>query len=147
MFKAEEVDKKFVWLGKVQKAKRINGRSKPDADISIMRWSTAKKNADGSKNYRYGFTIRNDAVKVLGDYADVAVYKNRVLFKPCAESEGYKLSASSKSTGTKCPNKYFSIAKTEYSQELEDFIGDYELQYDKFYEVYYVEKEDKNDTK
>ena len=140
MFKAEEVDKKFVWLSKVQNNKRISNRSNLAADVSIMRWSTARKLLDGTKAYRYGFTIRNDAIKVLGDYVDIAIYKNRVLIKPCTENEGYKLSMSSKHKDTKCPNKYFSIAKTEYSQELEDFIGDYELQYDKFYEVYYVEK-------
>lgn len=146
MFKMDVADAsaKFVWFSKT--AKRNNGHCcLKNCDISISRWNKSPKETPAEKKvYRYGITVRNEAIKALGDYVDVSVYKNRVFFKPCAEGEGYKTSVSSKSG---CPNRYFSIGRTAYTYELEDFIGDYELKYDRFYELYYVEKDEDGDNK
>ena len=147
MFNKADVTKlmneKFVWLGKSNSERKCRGgRSDRISDISIKKWSTAPKHVpEEERTYRYGFTLRGKSLTVFDDYIDLAIYKNRVLFRVGAPDAGYKLCRAGIKKGSVCPNKYFSVAKTSLTAELEDFIGNYELKHDDFYDLYYIEKE------
>lgn len=145
MFKVDNTVNKFLWLSKVSISNKPAKRSNFKSDISLNSWRASKRHENPEDDkYRYGFTIRNEAIKALGTNVDIAIFRNRVLFRVCKESEGYRLY---RPKNAKCPNMYFTVSKNSVSAELEDFIGDYELKYDPFYELYYIEKEEDNDKK
>jgi len=124
-----EVLGKLEWVTK-SKSSYDRDTSK---DISV---SLSKKK--GSPEYTHvSFTFRNDIEKIfLGqvEYVQFCVYKNRIFFRPAESTVGYKLYKASST----CANKYTRFPK--FSGAIE-FVGDYELKYDDFLELYYIEKE------
>lgn len=113
-----EAQDRFDWHGMTGKSKK-----KTASDVSI----------NLHKGEHIGITFRNGADKKIGERLEVAVYKNRVLFRDSPN-------------GVIMQNKSGKIGKNVYArinditEELRPFIGDYELKYDDFYELYYVEK-------
>ena len=119
-------DEKFNWISKTGKQFR-----KAHSDISINCITYNRKPYNG-----LSFTFRNEVWGLFGDRVEFAIYKNRVLFRSASNGEGLAFTTGS----SKCPNKYFKVKIDENTQILKDkFIGDYELKYDSFYELYYIE--------
>lgn len=114
-----EAQNRFDWHGMTGKAKK-----KTVADVSISL----------HKGGNMGITFRNETDKLIGDRLEVAVYKNRVLFR-CTPNGVVMQNKTGKVVSK---NVYARICCME--DELKPFIGDYELKYDDFYELYYVEK-------
>lgn len=85
---------------------------------------------------KINITFRNDTWEIISStgHAQVAVCKNRILFREANESEGYKFTRSGNT-----PSRYIFVNSTADSE----FIGDYDLQYDDFLELYYIDKEKK----
>lgn len=123
-------DEKFNWISRPDR-KNVH---RSDADVSINCITYEKKPFSG-----ISFTFRNEVAGFFGDRIQFAIYKNRVMFRPSVEGEGIALCTVNK----KSPNRYFKMKLTKDIEELKSkFIGDYELKYDSFYEVYYIEKEE-----
>lgn len=125
----EEILDKMNWLQK-EKQRTVGG-----ADISISVQTKNRGNAkDGGKVVCV--TFRNGCHDLITDteYIQLGVYKNRVFIRQVDSADGYKLS---KPGGT-ARNRYVKMPGVDV---LKDFIGDYELKYDNFLDMYYVEKE------
>lgn len=125
-------DEKFNWV-------RGGGKSyhRAKSDVSINCVKSAEKQYGG-----LSFTFRNDVWQFFGERIEFAVYKNRILFRTAEAGEGLSLFSGSST----CSNKYIKIRVDENTQIIKDkFIGDYELKYDSFYELYYIEKEEASD--
>lgn len=122
------LDEKFKWIGA-----SCYTRSAEDVSINKVFWDSKQKIK------AYSFIFRNGVQNKLGEYIQIAVYKNRVMIRPVAEREGMKLQLKANS---KTPNCYSKLRCDENTKELDNFIGDYELKYDPFYEIYYIEKEE-----
>lgn len=123
-------DEKFNWISKSGKSYH---RAKSDISINCITYD--KKPYAG-----ISFTFRNDVWQFFGERIEFAIYKNRIMFRKANSGEGMAMFSGS----DKSPNKYMKIRITEDTQVIKDkFIGDYELKYDNFYELYYVETEEK----
>jgi len=123
-------DEKFSWINKGSK----NYHHRANSDISI---NCVKNN--GKAFSGISFTFRNDVWQFFGENIEFAIYKNRIMFRTAENNCGMKLFSGS----SKSDNKYFKVRVNEDTQIIKDkFIGDYELKYDEFYELYYIEKED-----
>lgn len=121
-------DEKFDWISSGKKYHRAQ------SDISI---NCVK--ADKSPYGGISFTFRNDVWQFFDGKIEFAIYKNRILFRTATDNGGLTLFSGS----NKSNNKYFKIRVTEDTKIIkEQFIGDYELKYDSFYELYYIERED-----
>ena len=108
------------WIGK----KHFGRPANQEKDVTI----TLRK--DG-----YAMTFRNGINELIGDYIVMAVRGDKVLFRGASESEGLKFSGNS---STK--NKYLHMRGTDF-EELNDFLGDYDLQYNEDFNYYYIKKE------
>ena len=119
-------DEKFNWLSRTGKAYH---RAKSDVSINCIKC--------GGKQYGgLSFTFRNDVWQFFGERVEFAIYKNRILFRTAAPGEGLSLF----NGNTTCSNKYFKVRLDKDTQVIKDkFIGDYDLKYDSFYELYYIE--------
>ena len=114
---------KFNWIGQNTKNYR---KAQTDVSISIIR--------NGDKANSISFVLRNDVWKNFGERVAIAVYKNRVLFR--TDENGAKVDT----RGIKnCTNRYLKFRVDETTERLKAFVGDYELKYDDFYELYYIE--------
>lgn len=124
-------DEKFNWVGRQSATKRFSAN---DVSLNLIKVGGGK---DGKSYYGYSLTFRNDTWINFGNSIEIAAYKNRILFRK--SSDGLKL-ASKK--GSKTNNHYCKIntCDDETMKALKEFIGDYELKYDQFYELYYIEK-------
>ena len=119
-------DEKFDWISR-------NGKHYHTAksDVSINCITYARKPYAG-----LSFTFRNDVWQFFGEGVEFAIYKNRIMFRAAKKGEGISFTSAS----SKCPNKYFKLKIDDTTKIIKDkFIGDYELKYDSFYELYYIE--------
>lgn len=121
------LNEKFNWIGSSKYT-----RSNLDVSINKVFWDTKQKIK------AYSLIFRNTAPQQIGNNFQIAIYKNRVMIRPVEEGQGVKLQMKSNS---KTPNGYAKLRCDEDTKELDKFIGDYELKYDTFYELYYIEKE------
>ena len=120
-------NEKFDWS--ITKSKKNYHRALCDISISSTQYQ-------GSKYGGIGITFRNNIYELFGEYIQFAVYKNRLLFRTSNPGEGLKLYSGS----SKCNNRYIKFKLDDDTLVIKDkFIGDYELQYDNFYELYYIE--------
>ena len=104
----------FEWVGK--------GTTRSTADVSIT-------------NVRGGCQIilRNGTRDYFGERIQIAIMKNRIYFR--AHEDGYKLLIQGK------PNGYLKLCETtETCKKVVEFLGDYKLRHDDFYDLYYIEK-------
>ena len=128
----EMQNKKFNWLGKGKERAALS-----DADLSISKCKGGPKD----KSMRFSFVIRNKYRTEFGTHIDVCIYKNRVFFRDATGNHsGYKISDKNNKV-----NRYFSIAEKDDTYALNDFIGNWKLEYDKFYELYYIENPNINE--
>lgn len=119
----EILDSQFHWIGQVT-------RTASKADVSINRVFWDKQN---SADMAYHFVLRNKAASI-GDFVQIAIYKNRVLLRP--GDQGLRLQSRKDN-----PNRYIKVKETKETEALKAFIGNYDIQFDEFYGLYYIEKE------
>ena len=124
-------DEKFDWFGKQNLKKNF---SKNDISLNLIKVGGGK---DGKSYYGFSITFRNKVWQNFGENIEIATYKNRILFR--TSETGLALT---KKIGSKTDNHYCKINRCddEMMATLKGFIGDYELKYDPFYELYYIEK-------
>jgi len=103
---------------------KANSRRNSILDVSI----SIKK--DG----KVTFVFRNGVHEIISgtQYFVCAICKNRMFFMEADSADGYKLTVSD----TKGCNRYAQMSIDDGIS----FIGDYELKYDDFLELYYIEK-------
>lgn len=115
------------------KKRRLGDGCSKAVSISI---TTGSKNSKSDRR-RLAFIFRDKIFEGFNSkHITFAIMKNRIYFKGVEPVDGYAITV-------KGLNGYVQVTVT--SDELgmfEPFIGDYSLKYDKFYELYYVEKED-----
>jgi len=126
-------DEKFTWLGSTQPQKNFSSK---DVSINLINLGSRTKSADAT----YGFSIifRNNVWEKFGQRVELAPFKNRIMFR--TSDRGIYMS---KKSDNKSANRYAKYAPMNEIEmkTLKDFIGDYELKYDSFYELYYIENE------
>lgn len=137
------IETKFLWLENDSKNNRSTNCQR---DVSIRLAIKARdKKTNAVKTWSYCFTLRNETGKKFKfQYVDVAVFKNRLYFRPSSTGQ-FHINTYKLSDKTKC-NGNFSIVKTEKNSILEKFIGDYDLKYDEIYELFYIETNAKVDS-
>lgn len=119
-------DEKFDWISKNGKNYHV---AKSDISINSITYNH-------TPNAGLSFTFRNDVWQLFGESVEFAIYKNRIMFRTAKKGSGICFTVAS----SKCPNKYFKLKVDETTKIIRDkFIGDYELKYDSFYELYYIE--------
>jgi|GEM_PF-1248196 len=107
----------FEWVGR--------GTQKSTADISITEVKGGTQ-----------IIFRNGTREYFKERAQLAVMKNRIYFR--GNDDGYKLYC----VGQKKPNGYLKLSEpTDICKKVTEFLGDYALKYDEFYNLYYIEKE------
>lgn len=86
------------------------------------------------------FTLYSGCHELITEnsYIQVAIFKNRVFFKGADEKTGIKCSIA---TGSTSKTRYAKLNDPDTCAALIAFEGCYELKYDSFYELYYIEKE------
>lgn len=123
-------DEKFVWVQRANTNVRASIK-----DVSIRRLN------DKAKVY-YTLTFRNGVCEKIGDYIEMSVYKNRLLFRTATSDTGFKITCKQGATDTTKLNHYCKLYEREDTKKFAKFTGDFDLQYDSFYELYYIEVED-----
>ena len=132
----KKIETKFDWFS-ASNDKRYGNRHLSYQDITINR-CTPKTPEAKNKGIRYNLTCRNKVPEILGEWVDIAIYKNRVFFRPSTQQDGgYKMYSHNSTTKT---NPFLQILETENTKGLMEFVGDYDLKYDELYELYYIEK-------
>lgn len=123
---------KLTWIG-------THGRGgKKVCDVSV---STGLISNAVSRPY-VSFIFRNGSWKFFTDtdFMLVARFKNRIFFKTGDKSDGILLS---KNKNTTAETRYARVQRANVNEQFAIYDGDYELKYDEFYELYYIEREDK----
>ena len=108
----------FDWVGK--------GTRRSSADVSITEVKGGTQ-----------IIFRNGTRDHFGQRVQLAVMKNRIYFR--GNEDGFKLF----NLNQKKPNGYLKLfEKTDICKKVSEFLGDYALRFDEFYELYYIEKKD-----
>lgn len=123
-------DDKFEWVNTRSRLATIGNLG--DVAISLIKVGKNDKAHDG-----ISIVFRNGVEEKVGDNLEIAIYKNRVLFRQTDTPAMAML----KNRDTN--NRYGRITGGAIVQKLKAFIGDYTLKHDEFYELYYIEKETK----
>lgn len=117
----------------------VNPRKESAKRSSNMDLSIRTIQAGHKGNYCTGisFTLRNGTYKYLGEYVELAICKNRVYFKSVDHEALHFMN-------NKASDNYYAriTVESKTTKILEQFVGDYDLEYDKYLEFYYVEKKD-----
>lgn len=142
-------------------AKELNATSYKDEFLSKLNWvesrgSCVRSDSDVSvtvniqdkkrdRNY-IAFTFRNGTAQILSNtnYVQICAHKNRIFFRESSMKEGYKLTFNVKNsersnTEASQLNRYLKVSIN--TDTYKAFEGDYDLKYDDFLELYYIEKE------
>lgn len=106
-------------------------RSTADVTLTI---SNAKS---GSKYNRVNIYFRNGVKEHFPEGVMFGIYKNRIIFEPSA-TNGYKITTSS----TNRTDYGFISATVSDIEKYRDWIGDYKLLWDSFYEFWFIAKGD-----
>lgn len=122
-----EVLKKLDWVGRDSATQRRN--SKKDVSISV----TTNKGRPA-----ISLIFRNDMHQLLSetDFIQFAIMKNRIFFQGSNAEEGLLMYQASDHNN----NRYLKLSRAEIVEKLKEFEGDYSIEYDEFYELYYIEK-------
>ena len=130
----KQMDSNLTWLSATN---TTSVRHYSTKDVTISRCAP-KSSTSKNKSIRYNFTMRNKTSLVLGEWVDIAIYKNRIFFKPSTQQAGglkmYSHNGKSKT------NPFLQVTEKDNTKILSEFIGDYDMRYDDFYELYYIER-------
>lgn len=122
-------DEKFEWVNpRVRKGVSRGVVS----DLSISLISVGGKN----KHDGISFVVRNEKEKEIGTNFEIAIFKNRVFFRPT------DVPAISLYKNKNTNYVYGRIGVGAIVQTLKKFVGDYEIKHDEIYELYYIEKKE-----
>mgnify|MGYP003297646411 CR=1 FL=1 len=112
------------WIGRT-----CNHGAKADVSVTIANQSESRRCVN--------VTFRNSVNELVTqtDYMVVAPFKNRLFFKSATDVNGLLLCKNANS-----PNRYIRINRESDVESLTKFAGNYDLKYDEFYELYYIEK-------
>ena len=100
------------------------GRSPADVTIAASK----RKN-------QLNIYFRNDAPEKFQNGLKFGIYKNRIIFEP--DERGYKVCAYNPDQKR---NSGHVIATVSDMNKYKDWIGDYKLLWDEFYEFWYIER-------
>lgn len=125
-----EATKKLDWFGAISRNGHHGGR-----DVTINHTIS-----EDGKRHLASFTFRNDCWKLFTEtpYMEIALYKNRVFFRQSDEKHGITLLRNKQVT----ESTRYARMQNGFADRFITFEGDYELKYDEFYELYYVEREE-----
>lgn len=122
---------KLDWMGRQSK------HSVAKTDVSIAIYASKMRNEERND---INITFRNGLGELFRThYISVAIWKNRLFFRATDKEEGIKLVQRNSEK-----NHYARIGTEAFVKKLLVFEGDYELKYDDFYEMYYIENENLN---
>ena len=96
---------------------------------------TITKAKDNCKGNRVNIYFRNNTKEHFPDGVIFGIYKNRIIFEP-SKSTGYKIAVSH----TNRTDYGFISATVSNIDKYRDWIGDYKLLWDEFYEFWYIER-------
>lgn len=127
-------DEKFNWLGNNTASKNF---SQKDISINLIKTGSLKS---GETTYGFSIIFRNKVWEKFSNRIEVATYKNRVMFRSTNNERGILLT---KKQDNIANNRYAKLTNLDdKTMEIwKQFIGDYELKYDSFYELYYIESD------
>ena len=125
-------NEKFTWIGGQN---RLKTYAKDDVSINLINMGNQNKSAN---NQGFSIIFRNETWKKFGERIEIAPFKNRIMFR--TSDRGIYMSKKSANKTTNRYAKYAPMNEIEM-KTLKEFIGDYELKYDSFYELYYIENE------
>lgn len=120
----------FMWVGNTTH----HNHRKSLADISLHKVTNNKKDV-------IAITFRNGVYKLITETDYILISypkKNRIYFKAGTQLNGILLG---KNNGTKKEHRYSRFYSEEDVKFFIDYTGEYELKYDDFNELYYIEKE------
>lgn len=137
----KEEQERFKWMTKPTVGKNYN---RSDKDISISKVFSSKADKEAGKNVNIAIVFRNHSRHAVTEtqYVLMAVVKNRIFFKTGEQNNGLLIGKVSTNCEKSGDNGYLRTRYPEYVEQLLPFIGSYDLKYDKFYELYYIEKEE-----
>lgn len=123
-------DEKFNWFTPT------NYKPKTSKDVSI----NMIKIGGTEENPRKGFSVvlRNNCGDKYGNFIQVAIYKGRVFFRPSEANEGFYVR--NRDSKNRTDNRYLQIPLNDETEGLKQFIGDYDMKHDDFYELDFVTK-------
>ena len=124
-----EAERNLVWFDRQ--------RRKSGNDVTI----TVNYDAQSHKGRYVGFTFRNDSYKKFAEesaYFELAFFKNRMFFKKSDSAKGLLLQANRET-----PNRYAKV-QSDNADYFTHWGGDYKLQYDEFWDLYYIERKDED---
>ena len=125
----EMQDEKFNWISRM----KSGAHARSDKDVSISLIYRDKKR--GSK--QYSFTFHNNSSDRLGDAFEIAVYKGHLFFRKSEDGKGIRfLNIKNKPADT----RYAALVFNKDTEALKNFVGNYDMKYDKLYELNYIEK-------
>ena len=122
------------------------GYSRNDRDVTVNIVYKTKADKAENKNPYITLTFRNGVRHLFADneYALIAVVKNRIFFKESDAEHGLlvRQQKTQKEDTKAYDNGQMRIGDREAVEALKPFFGSYDLKWDKFYELYYIEKEE-----
>ena len=124
----------LTWKVKT-KFKPVTNNEPTDVTINIIKYQGSKKADDGAKCISIIFRDKIYSVFET-EYLAIAPLKNRIYFKSVSTRDGYKVTEKGTSGYLK------AVVYADEIPVYKAFIGNYALKYDKFYELYYIEREE-----
>lgn len=138
----KEEQERFNWFGK----EIHKGYVKSDKDVTINTVYKTRADKLENKNPYISMSFRNGVRHLFADneYALVAVVKNRIFFKESDAEHGLlvRQQKTQAKNAKSYDNGYLRIGDSNAVESIIPFVGSYDLKWDKFYELYYVEKEE-----
>ena len=138
----KEEQERFNWYGKEIR----KGYSRNDRDVTVNIVYKTKADKAENKNPIITLTFKNGVRHLFADneYALIAVVKNRIFFKESDAEHGLlvRQQKTQSKNAKSYDNGYLRIGDRNAVESLIPFFGSYDLKWDKFYELYYIEKEE-----
>ena len=123
----DEFLKQMNWMEK----ERQRNCSARDISVTIQTKQRGYKQ-DNGQCICFAFRNGTDTKITSTGYVQICVHKNRCFFREADSSVGYKISRPANSNSRYC--------KMAHVSQLKDFAGDFDLKYDEFLELYYIER-------
>lgn len=128
---------KEEFLAKMDWVEKTKTRHVAHTDITVS-IQVKKRGATKDSHKVACFTFRNGVAELLTttNYIQVCVHKNRLFIREADNVSGYKITSPTTSVSKYCKMPALDV--------FDEFVGDFELKYDDFLELYYIEKEASN---
>lgn len=107
-------------------------RAKTKADVSV--------NITNGKKKKMAIYFRNGVNNFFGERVKVGIYKDRMIIEDADFGDGFKLSKNKGMSGETKDN--FAFFHVTYQEWMDEWVGEYDLKIDDFYDYYYLSKKD-----